>query len=273
MATNPPSSETLNTGHKASGAQDAPDDFIDVEVSEHQTALFDHLTELRLRLLYMVFFLVCGMVAVYPFAEDLLAFLSDPLTRRLPAERPLIYTGLSEAFLMRLKLSFYGGLMVSFPFLLFQAWRFIKPALKTAEKSVFWIFAGGAPLLFLGGLVMAYTIVFPLAWEFFLSFESAQMQLLPKVSEYVSLVLKMMVAFGVLFQLPIILIMLGVLNLVEVATLKKGRKYALVGILAVAAIVTPPDIISQILLTIPVYALYESALILLTVLNKGSKNA
>jgi len=230
-----------------------------------QKPLLEHLIELRLRLIYALLALSAGVAISYPFAPSLFQFLTEPLWQAMGEEegRRLIYTGLTEAFLTYLKLAFFSGFIISLPFILWQIWLFIGPGLYDHEKKTFWPVLIASPLLFLMGASLAYYGVCPWAWKFFLSFEmppsphGLSLQLEARMSEYLSLIIKLILAFGLCFQLPLILLSLSKLGVITLEGLKRNRKYAFLIIVVISAIITPPDIISPLSLIIPLYALYE----------------
>lgn len=232
--------------------------------------LLEHLIELRQRLIYCLGAFFLAFLAAYQFAPVIFQFLVQPFADLVQGEegRRLIYTGLTEAFMTYLSVAFFTALFFTLPLILWQVWRFISPGLYKKEKSVFAPYFIATPVLFLLGAAMAYYIVCPMAWEFFLSFEtsgtvaSLPLQLEARVSEYLSLVLKLIFAFGLSFQLPVILVLLAKGGLLTAEQLASKRKYAFLAIVVVAAIITPPDIISPISLIIPLYALYEISLFL-----------
>ena len=239
--------------------------------------IWDHLIELRKRLLYCLWALVIGCCVSYFFSEFILKILARPLVSLLADRqgRRFIYTSLTEAFAVHLKIALLGGCVLSCPVWAFQIWRFLAPALYQKEKSFYqWIFAL-TPLFFIAGACMAYFVVCPCAWEFFLSFESSKVLGIPlqfeaKISEYLGTTLKLMMTFGIGFQLPVVLSCLVVMRIVSLDVLQKGRKYAFLLITVVAAILTPPDLISPLGLMIPVYGLYEGTLLWLRwILKKG----
>lgn len=230
----------------------------------------EHLIELRQRLLICFVTWGVAFVGCYTISETLFLFCVQPLAEAFQGEegRRLIFTGLTEAFLTYLRLSLYASFFIVFPLIAVQIWRFIAPGLYANEKKAFLPFMVATPFLFLLGACMAYYGVCPLAWKFFLSFETpAQagqlaIQLETRVSEYLSLMLKLVFAFGVSFQLPILLTLLVRAGLISLNNLKQNRKYAFLGIVVFAAIITPPDLISPISLSIPLYALYELSILL-----------
>lgn len=238
--------------------------------------LLSHLIELRRRLLLCLFAFSIAFVGCYFVVEHIYQFLMQPLVKALGDEsgRRMIYTGLHEAFVTYLKLSFFAALFITMPLILIQLWRFIAPGLYQREKNSVSILFAMTPVLFFAGAALAYYVVFPMAWGFFISFESAPaagalpVQLEARVSEYLGLVIQLILAFGLSFELPVILLLLAQLGVINAATLVRGRRYAIVGIYAVAAIITPPDLISQIALGTPILLLYEATLIIIRMQEK-----
>jgi sec-independent protein translocase protein TatC len=238
-----------------------------------QKSFFEHLIELRRRLIYALLALGLGIAICYPFAPHIFKFLCEPLWQAMGEEagRRLIYTGLTEAFLTYLKLAFFGGFILALPMILWQLWLFIGPGLYDHEKKVIWPFLIATPLLFLMGASLAYYVVCPMAWQFFLSFEmpsstnGLSLQLEARMSEYLSLVIKLILAFGLCFQLPLVILGLAHMGILSLTSLKRKRKYAFLIIVVVAAVITPPDIISPLSLIIPLYSLYEISIGLLQI--------
>lgn len=237
-------------------------------LSAKTASLHEHLAELRTRLMITVAAFLLAFVGCYLFAEEIYGFLVKPLAAMYApgSGRRLIYTGLTEAFMTYLKVSFFAAVFVSFPVAASQLYMFLAPGLYKKEKKILLPFIAATPVLFLAGAALAYYFVFPLAWSFFLSFEqmgnngSLPIELEARVSEYLSLVLNLIIAFGVAFQLPILLTLLARVGIVSAESLAKRRKYALVLVLLVAAILTPPDVISQIGLALPMMLLYECSI-------------
>ena len=236
-----------------------------------------HLTELRKRLIHSFIFLIIFFVACYFFAENLYGFLVEPFAKAVKdddTERRLIFTALQETFLTYLKVSFFTAFFVTCPFILMQIWKFIAPGLYKHEKSALMPYLILTPLLFFLGGLLVYYLIMPLAIKFFLSFESTgistnlPIQLEAKVNEYLSLVMKLIFAFGISFQLPVVLSLLARVGLVDSYFLKKRRKYVVVIIFSAAALLTPPDPITQIGLAIPLLILYELSIFSVKIIEK-----
>ena len=241
-----------------------PEDVID----DKPMPLLDHLVELRTRLMWAMGTLAVTVIGCYFVSTHIYAFLAQPLVDILVAQsggepRRLIFTALTEAFFTYLKVAFFGGAFISFPIIAHQIWLFIAPGMYRSEKRALAPFLIASPVMFLAGAALAYYFVFPAAFKFFVSFETpavaggVPIQLEAKVGEYLDLVMKLIFAFGIAFQMPVALSLMAKVGIVSSKGLRKARRYAIVGIFVAAAILTPPDPMSQIGLAIPLMALYE----------------
>ena len=251
--------------------------------SENEGGFVSHLAELRKRLIHSFIFLFIFFIGCYFFSEYLYGFLVEPFANAVKEnglERRLIFTALQETFLTYLKVAFFAAFFVTCPFILVQLWKFIAPGLYKHEKKAIIPYLVLTPILFFLGGILVYYLIMPLAIKFFLSFESAGLstglpiQLEAKVNEYLSLVMKLIFAFGISFQLPVVLSLLARIRIIDAKFLKDRRKYVVVMIFAAAAILTPPDPITQIGLAIPLLILYELSIFSVSIIEKrNSKDA
>tara|TARA_Y100000746_G_scaffold150418_1_gene128845 strand:+ start:3805 stop:4644 length:840 start_codon:yes stop_codon:yes gene_type:complete len=250
------------------------------EVESNAAPLIEHLTELRSRLIKSVLAFLVGMVVCFTVWNSIFNFLTYPLCsammERGQEDCGLILIKLQEGFFVAISISFLGGFMLAFPYIAFQMWRFVAPGLYKNEKGAFLPFLLASPFMFFLGAAFAFWVVTPLAFDFFLGFQQpgslgqsddgesgiAAIAFQGSAQEYLSLTIKFIVAFGLCFQLPVLLTLMGKVGLVSSDGLKTVRKYAVVGILVMAAIVTPPDIITQVILFVVVYGLYELSIYL-----------
>jgi len=250
--------------------------------NNNQSSFIGHLTELRSRLVKSIIYLFIFFIICYFFAEDIYSFLVEPYAEAVKDDgvnRRLIFTALHETFITYLKVAFFTAMFVSSPIILTQIWKFIAPGLYKNEKRALLPYLIATPTLFLLGGMLVYYLVMPLAIKFFLTFEtSAQVSGLPiqleaKVNEYLSLIMRLIFAFGISFQLPVLLSLLARVGFVDSEYLKKRRKYVIVIIFIAAAILTPPDPITQIGLGIPLLILYELSILSVKIIEKKKKNA
>lgn len=246
------------------------------------TPLMDHLVELRNRLVWCVGVLLVASVAAYFFAADIYGFLVEPLAQVLKqegkADHRLIYTNLTEAFFTYLGVAVWAGFVITAPFILWQVWRFVAPGLYGHERKLMLPYLLLTPLLFLAGAALAYYLVFPAAFHFFVSFENPAgpaglpIQLEARVGEYLGLAMTLILAFGLSFEIPLGLVLAVQVGLISTAQLKQFRRYAIVLNFVVAAIITPPDVLSQLALAIPLVLLYELAIVAAGLVEKKKDN-
>jgi sec-independent protein translocase protein TatC len=263
----------------------------DRDIDDTSAPLIEHLAELRTRLIYSALAFTVCMILCFAVARPIFSFLAVPLSRVLSAngqEPELIFTGLQQGFMTQVRISLFGGFVFAFPVIGYQLWRFVAPGLYRQEKRAFLPFLVASPALFLLGAAFAYYIILPLAFEFFLSFQQLApggtgpvpedagtgevgIQYLGTINEYLGITMKFIIAFGLCFQLPVLLTLMGKVGLVSANGLANTRKYAVVGILTLAAIATPPDVVSQVILFAVVYGLYEISIVLVRMVERQRK--
>ena len=224
---------------------------------EEKLPLTEHLTELRDRLIRCFIAVFVGFVIAYIFKERLFQILTRPLIRVMQEGETLIFTGIPEAFFTYLKVSLLAGLLLAAPVIIYQFWMFVAPGLYKKERRMMIPIVFVSAFFFIGGALFGYFIVFPFGFKFLLSFATENIQALPSMREYLSFSSKLLLAFGVVFELPIVITFLARLGLVTVPFLKKNRKYALLIFFAGSALLTPPDVVTQIMLSLPLMVLYE----------------
>ncbi len=232
------------------------------DLDETQAPLLDHLIELRARLLRAFLALAIAFAVCFYFAQDILAFLVQPL--KAAGQSKLIYTKLYGQFFVELKVALFAAFFVAFPVIANQLWAFVAPGLYLKEKRAFLPFLVATPVLFVAGGALAYYVVMPTAFHWFLGFQGTPggvtIEALPNSEDYLSLVMQFILAFGLSFLLPVLLLLLNRAGIVSRAQLAGARRYAIVAVFIVAAVATPPDVVSQLMLAIPLLLLFESAL-------------
>ncbi|MCK9540712.1 MAG: twin-arginine translocase subunit TatC [Novosphingobium sp.] len=238
------------------------------DIDQTQAPLLDHLIELRGRLLKAIAALAVSFCVCLYLADEIFGFLVRPLTEAFPpGQGRLVYTKLYEAFFVELKVALFAAFFVSFPIIANQLWAFVAPGLYAKEKKAFLPFLIATPVLFTAGAALAYYLVMPTAFHWMLGFQGERggltMEALPATGDYLSLVMQFILAFGISFLLPVLLMLLNRAGLVSRTQLIGLRRYVIVAITAVAAVITPPDVISQILLLVPLVLLFEGSLALM----------
>ncbi len=244
------------------------------DLDETKAPLLDHLIELRRRLIWCAVALAVTFGGAIYFARDIFGFLVQPLLRA--GQGRLIYTSIFEAFFTEIKVAFFTAIMISFPILAIQIWQFVAPGLYAKEKKAFLPFLLVTPVLFGIGAALAYYVAMPVALHFLLGFEGnvggVQQDGLPGVGNYLDFVTRFMFGFGVAFLLPVLLMLMERAGLVTRDQLKRGRRYAILIAFVIAAILTPPDVLSQFLLAIPLILLYELSLIAIWITEKRRRS-
>jgi sec-independent protein translocase protein TatC len=253
----------------------------DDDIEQSRMPLVDHLIELRRRLIYCVVAIVVLFFICYWLAPHIYQFLVQPLADALAAkheERRMIFTALHEAFFTYVKVAFFAAMFLGFPIIATQVYKFVAPGLYRNERRAFLPFLIATPLLFFAGGAMAYYVVFPMAWKFFLGFEMAgegglPIQLEAKVDQYLSLVMQLIFAFGLCFELPVVMTLLGRAGLITAQGMREKRRYAIVIAFIFAAVLTPPDVLSQVSLAIPTILLYEISIWAVRLVERSQEKA
>ncbi|HOB12784.1 MAG TPA: twin-arginine translocase subunit TatC [Novosphingobium sp.] len=235
------------------------------DIDETQAPLLDHLVELRTRLIRAIGALVVAFAICLYFARPILAFLVQPLVEA--GQNRLVFTKLYGQFFVELKVALFAGFFVSFPVIANQIWAFVAPGLYAKEKKAFLPFLLATPALFIAGGAMAYYLVMPVAFRWFLGFQGSQgglsIEALPSSDDYLGLVMQFILAFGFCFLLPVLLLLLNRAGIVSRQQLAGARRYVIVGIAVIAAVITPPDVVSQLMLLVPMILLFEGSLLIM----------
>lgn len=237
------------------------------ELESHHQSLVEHLTELRVRLIYSAYILIAATGLCYGFSEKIFNFIRAPIAPYLP-NGGLIYTGPMDKFLAHLKLSFVCGVLISCPFWLYQIWKFVAPGLYSKERKYSVGFICSGTILFLAGSSFAYYVVLPMAFKFLMNFGGDVDKPMISIDQYLGFFTQMCLMFGLAFELPLVLTVLGMLGIVSQKFLKEKRRYAVVVLAIGCAIITPPDLLSMIMMLIPMLALYEIAIVFVGIFER-----
>ena len=235
---------------------------------EEKQTFIEHLEELRKRLIISLIAVGIGFGISYIFSKEIFQLLMIPLIKVLPAGASMIFTSLPEAFFTYLKVALLAGLFVASPVVLYQIWLFVAPALYSKEKKYVIPFVIFSTLLFIGGAAFGYFIVFPYGFKFFMSFATDFIQPAPKLKEYLSFCSILLLTFGAVFELPLFIFFLAKLGVVDAGMLSRNRRYVIIGIFMLAAIFTPPDIVTQVMMAAPLVILYEFSIVLAKIVGK-----
>ncbi len=253
------------------------------DVEEFRMPLTEHLVELRRRLIYCLLAIAVLFFICYYFAPQIYGFLAQPLANAMAArgstDRRMIFTGLHEAFFTYVKVAFFAAMFLAFPLIAVQVWQFVAPGLYKNERRAFLPFLIATPVMFFIGGAFAYYVVFPMAWRFFLGFEVPRdgtglpIQLEAKVDQYLGLVMQLIFAFGICFEMPVVMTLLGRAGIINAEGMREKRRYAIVIAFVFAAVLTPPDVLSQISLAIPALLLYEISILCVRWVEKDRERA
>ena len=242
-------------------------------MDEKKLPLTTHLQELRKRLILSFIAVGAGFVLCYAFAESIFDILAAPLIKMMPAGGSLIFVSVAEAFFTYMKVAFIAGLILTSPFVLYQIWAFVAPGLYRHEKRYVVPFVLAGSFFFALGIFFGYFVALPVGFKFLLGFATDFIKPMPSMKEYLSFSIKFLLAFGLVFEFPVVLVLLARIGVVDARTLAKQRKYAILLIFVFAAVMTPPDLISQVLMALPLMGLYELSILLSKIFGKKSPPA
>ena len=237
-------------------------------MDEKKLSLTSHLQELRKRLILSFIAIGVGFIICYLFSDSLFDIMAKPLMKVMPVGGTLIFISVAEAFFTYMKVGFIGGLILVSPFVLYQVWAFVAPGLYQHEKRYAIPFVLGGSFFFALGILFAYFVALPYGFRFLLGFATDFIKPLPSMKEYLSFSMKFLLAFGLVFEFPVVLVLLARIGVIDSKTLARHRKYAILLIFIFAAVMTPPDLISQVLMALPLMGLYELSIILAKLFGK-----
>jgi len=232
------------------------------KMTDDKQPFLGHLEELRRRLVICAIAIGIGFIFSYIFAKQLFSYLILPLTKVLPEDSRLIFTNLPEMFIAYIKVALVAGIILAIPIIFYQLWMFLAPALYQKEKKYIIPFVLFSSILFAAGALFGYLVVFPYGFKFFVSFATEDIQALPSVKQYFSFAIRLLLAFGLVFEMPIVVLFLTKIGLITPDSMKKFRKFAILGSFILAAILTPPDVATQLMMALPIIILYEISIFL-----------
>jgi len=267
----PPADDDPSLHDDGKGDEDDEEDEEDEE--PEQMTFLDHLSELRIRLTRIAIAVGVGFLACYGFSKQLFEFLMRPLVKVFPPDSKLIFTALPEAFFTYIKVAMVAGVLLTSPYIFYQIWRFIAPGLYEEERKYLVPIALFSGLFFAAGATFGYSVVFPFAFEFFMDFATETIRPMPSLKEYLGFSLKLLFAFGLVFELPLFIFFLSRLGIVNATMLRKFRKYAFLCAFIISAVLTPPDVVSQTLMAGPLIILYEASIFISQFFGKKPKSA
>ena len=263
----PGETDSENTDSPAAKEESAPSD------EEKPMTILEHLAELRRRICFALIGALIGFFLCYGFSEYLFNWLCYPLIKDLPDTSRLIYTGVAEGFFTHVKIALVAGIFIGSPLIFYQFWAFVAPGLYEEERRYIVPIALCSALFFISGAAFGYTLVFPMAFEFFMSYNTEYVVAMPKLSEYLDFSLQMLVAFGVVFEMPLVAFFLARMGVLTVSFMRRMRRYAILGIFIIAAVLTPPDVISQLCMAAPLLILYEFSILVVKIFSKRRETA
>lgn len=261
-------------GGGGDGRHDPPitnDDYTDDGEKEHAMPLLEHLGELRKRIVRCLIVIGVVFFACYGVSDILFQYLALPLVKVMPADTKLIFTSIPEGFFVYLKVAFVAAVFVTSPYIFYQIWAFISPGLYDEERKYIIPLAICSAIFFLGGASFCYFVVFPFAFTFFMSYSTETILAMPSLSNYLSFSLKLLIAFGLIFEMPLFAFFLSRMKLITAGQMRAVRKYEVLVVFIVAAILTPPDVFSQLLMAIPMLILYEISILVAAVVSRSPK--